>query len=93
MTTSTTSNSVLGDKHDNLSTSFTDETKSTKDKDTLIDLKKESFGDKEDHQHVKFGALPTIDNKKEKKVKRRRTPYAWDDKLNPVFDDDKKKVG
>ncbi|CAB4484566.1 uncharacterized protein OCT59_017644 [Rhizophagus irregularis] len=88
MATSTSSSSVLGDKHDNLSTTFADEPKPIKD--TLIDPTKELCGDKEDQQHVKFGTLPTIE-KKEKKVKRRRTPYAWDDKLRPVFDDDDKK--
>ncbi|CAG8550759.1 12212_t:CDS:2 [Rhizophagus irregularis] len=76
MATSTSSSSVLGDKHDNLSTTFADEPKPIKD--TLIDPTKELCGDKEDQQHVKF-------------VKRRRTPYAWDDKLRPVFDDDDKK--
>ncbi|GES75921.1 hypothetical protein RCL_jg20220.t1 [Rhizophagus clarus] len=67
MTTSAASNSVLGDKNDKLSTSFSEEPSLNKsNKNTLIDSSKKSFEDKEDQQHVKFGALPTID-KKEKK--------------------------
>src|ERR1041385_3439974 len=39
--------------------------------------------------HVKFGELPIIEKKEKKIPRRRRTPYAWDDQLRPIFDDDK----
>ena len=45
----------------------------------------------EEDKRVKFGELPTMEKKEEKKPKRRRTPYAWDDQLKPIFDNDKKK--
>jgi hypothetical protein len=40
-------------------------------------------------QRVKFDVLPTNDKKERKPPQRRRTPYAWDDQLRPIFDDKK----
>ena len=73
------------------STSFTDQSKEkTIMFSTTLENSKIVCGINREGQRVKFGALPTNDKKERKPPQRRRTPYAWDDQLRPVFDDDKK---
>ncbi|CAI2163270.1 6548_t:CDS:2 [Funneliformis geosporum] len=42
-----------------------------------------------EQKRVKFVESPTTEKRIKRTPQRRRTPYAWDDKLRPIFDDDK----
>ena len=74
-------------------TSITDPNQSTKGKIIMFNSKSDNPSQDnncESQTHVKFDSLPTTDKKEKKTPQRRRTPYAWDDQLKPVFDADKK---
>ena len=71
-----------------LPTSIIDSNQSTKGKDKIFNEK--SDNNYEGQVHVKFDSLPIIDKKEKKTLQRRRTPYAWDDQLKPIYDADKK---
>ena len=83
MTTSATSSTSLSDSNKS-NISFDENLKNSK---IVCEV-----NNHEGQTRVKFDdSLPAMDKKEKRTLQRRRTPYAWDDKLRPVFDGDKKK--